>query len=84
MSRAVTVAGKQQKRIVQNMANDFRRLDCIVPLGTGKFAWVWFEFENDDFDGRITMLKLRMLMTLPEQGFSELILGDSNLDDEPS
>lgn len=34
MSRAVTVASKQQKRILQNMANDFRRLDCIVPLGT--------------------------------------------------
>lgn len=84
MSRAVTVASKQQKRIVRNMANDFRRLDCISRLGTGRFAWAWFEFESDDFDGRITMLKLRMILTLPEQGFSELIFVDRNRDDEPS
>ena len=42
------------------------------------------ESETDDYTGCMLMVKLRMLLTLPGNGFSEVIFVDGRRDDEPN
>lgn len=69
---------------MRNMAHDFRRVDFVVALDTGQRAWAWMESETDDYTGCMLMVKLRMLLTLPGNGFSEVIFVDGSRDDEPN
>ena len=42
------------------------------------------ESETDDYTGCMLRVKLRMLLTLPGNGFSEVIFVDGSRDDEPN
>ena len=62
------------------MAHAFQRLDLVMVLETGQKCWTWWESETDDYTGCMLMMKPRVLLTLPELGFSEVIFVDSTHD----